>query len=111
MTKIKLKISERQINALVYCFGFLDRKPTKVRSEKVARSVVDKVAIKFKKKQVEIQQGSNLFTKNKNHSFSLEIVEAHYLEQFTILVDEHPLNDYDRSAIRQIRGTLNQQLA
>lgn len=109
--KIKLKISEKQLNALVYCFGFLDRKPTKVRSEKVARSVLDKVVLKFAKKQLEVQQTSNLFTKNKKHTFSLEIFEAHYLEQFTLIVENFALNDYDRNAIKQIQSTLNQQLA
>lgn len=108
--KIKLILSEKQLNSLVYCFGFLDKTPTKDRSVKVARSVVDKVAIKFKKKQVEVQQTSNLFTKQKKHSFSLEIVEAHYLEQFTILAEAHPLNDYDRNVMRLIQSNLNQQL-
>ncbi|WP_220764695.1 hypothetical protein, partial [Flavobacterium sp. UMI-01] len=106
----KLSISEKQLNSLVYCFGFLDHTPTKDRAVKVARSVVDKVAIKFKKKQIEVQQGATLFTKNKKHSFSLEMVEAHYLEQFTLLVENHALSDYDRNAIRQIQHSLNQQL-
>ncbi|MES2238884.1 MAG: hypothetical protein V4497_01365 [Bacteroidota bacterium] len=109
--KIKLSISEKQLNALVYCFKFLDKTPTKKREIKVARSVLDKVVLKFAKKQLEVQQGSNLFTKNKKHSFSLEIVEAHYLEQFTVLIEHHPLSDYDRNVILQIQSTLNQQLA
>jgi uncharacterized protein YpiB (UPF0302 family) len=108
--KIKLTLSEKQLNSLVYCFGFLDKTPTKDRTVRVARSVVDKVAIKFKKKQVEVQQTSNLFTKQKKHSFSLEFVEAHYLEYFTILIENHPLNEYDRNVIRLIQTHLNQQL-
>jgi hypothetical protein len=55
--------------------------------------------------------GANLFTKDKKHTFTLEYFEAHFLEQFTILTDEHPLNDYDRNVIRFIQSSLNQQLA
>jgi hypothetical protein len=109
--KIKLKISEKQLNALVYSFGFLDHVPNKERGVKVARSVLDKVILKFKKKQLEVQMGATLFTKTKKHTFTLEYYEAHFLEQFTILTDQHPLNDYDRNVIRFIQSTLNQQLA
>lgn len=111
MSKIKLKISEKQLNSLVYCFGFMEATPTKDRAVKVARSVLDKVVLKFAKKQLEVQQVSNLFNKNKKHTFSLEIFEAHYLEQFTLIVEHNPLSDYDRNAIKQIQSTLNQQLA
>lgn len=108
--KIKLKISEKQLNALVYSFVVLHRAPIKLREVRVARSVLDKVVLKFKKKQLEVQQVSDLFTRNKKHLFSLEYHEAHYLEQFTILIDDYPFSDYDRNAIRQIQATLNQQL-
>lgn len=109
--KIKLKISEKQLNTLVYSFGFFDKTPNKERAIKVARSVLDKVVLKMKKKQLEIQQSSNLFTKDKKHLFTLEYYEAHFLEQFTIVVAEQPLSDYDRNVIRLIQTTLNQQLA
>lgn len=109
--KVKLKISEKHLNSLVYSFGFLDKQPNKDRAVKVARSVLDKVVLKFRKKQLEVQMDSNLFTKDKKHIFTLEYFEAHYLEQFTILADEHPLNTYDRNVIRFIQSTLNQQLA
>ena len=108
--KVKLKISEKNLNSLVYSFGFLDHFPNKDREVKVARSVLDKVILKFKKKQLEVQMGGNLFTKAKKHNFTLEYYEAHFLEQFTILTDNHPLNDYDRNVIRFIQSTLNQQL-
>lgn len=108
--KVKLKISEKHLNSLVYTFGFLDHVPHKDRSVKVARSVLDKVILKFKKKQLEVQMGANLFTRGKKHNFTLEYFEAHYLEQFTILTDQHPLSDYDRNVIRFIQSTLNQQL-
>lgn len=109
--KVKLKISEKHLNSLVYSFGFLDHFPNKDREVKVARSVLDKVILKMKKKQLEVQMAGNLFTKAKRHNFTLEYYEAHYLEQFTILTAEHPLNDYDRNVIRFVQSTLNQQLA
>jgi hypothetical protein len=109
--KVKLKITEKHLNALVYSFGFLDHAPNKAREVKVARSVLDKVILKFKKKQLEVQMAGNLFTKDKRHVFTLEYFEAHYLEQFTILTDDHPMSVYDRNVIRFIQSTLNQQLA
>jgi hypothetical protein len=54
---------------------------------------------------------SDLFTKAKKHSFTLEYFEAHFLEQFTILTHDHPLNEYDRNVIRLIQSILNKQLA
>lgn len=108
--KIKLRISEKQLNTLCYSFRVLEKTPTKDRAVKVARSVLDKVILKFQKKQLEVQIDHNLFDKAKKHIFTLEYYEAHYLEQFTISVVDHPLNDYDRNAIMQIRSTLNQQL-
>lgn len=109
--KVKLKISEKHLNSLVYSFGFLDHFPNKDREVKVARSVLDKVILKFKKKQLEVQMAGSLFTKDKRHVFTLEYFEAHYLEQFTILTDDHPMSVYDRNVIRFIQSTLNQQLA
>jgi hypothetical protein len=111
MNRIKLKISEKQLNTLVYSFGFLEQGSNKDRSVKVARSVLDKVILKFKKKQLEVQMNSDLFTKAKKHSFTLEYFEAHFLEQFTILTHDHPLNEYDRNVIRLIQSILNKQLA
>ena len=109
--KITIKISEKQLNTLVYCLNQMVKTPTKDRAVKVASSVIDKVAVKFKKKQLDVQQGGNLFTRDKKHCFTLEIVEAHYLEQFTILAGDHPLNDYDRNVLRFIANNLNQQLS
>jgi hypothetical protein len=109
--KVKLKISEKHLNSLVYTFGFLENTPNKDRGVKVARSVLDKVILKFKKKQLDVQISGNLFTKCKKHNFTLEYYEAHFLEQFTILTDQHPLNDYDRNVIRYIQSSLNQQLS
>lgn len=72
--------------------------------------MLDKVILKFKKKQLEVQLNADLFTKDKKHTFTLEYYEAHFLEQFTILTHDHPLNEYDRNVIRFVQSSLNQQL-
>ncbi|PWA10949.1 hypothetical protein [Flavobacterium laiguense] len=109
--KITLKLSEKQLGALVFSFNEIPKTPPKDRTTKVAKSVLSKVAIKFKKKQIEVQDQSNLFNRDKKFSFSLEPVEAHFLEQFVSIMDAFPMCDYDRNALRQIASTLNQQLA
>jgi hypothetical protein len=109
--KITLKISEKQLGALVFSFNEIPKVPVKERTAKVAKSVLDKVALKLKKRQLEVQSNTNLFNTKKKCSFSLELVEAHFLEQFITVMDSYPMNDYDRNALRQIASTLNQQLA
>lgn len=109
--KLNLKISPQQLNALVHHFPKPPYELTKSREIKVARSVLDKVIVKFEKKQVENQrQVATLFTKPKKISFSLEYFEAHYLEQFVIAVEGFPMNEYDRNVLRLIKTILNKQL-
>jgi hypothetical protein len=109
--KATLKLSEKQLGALVYSLNEMPKTQGKNRIAKVAKSVLNKVALKFKKKQLEIQQDSNLFNTKKKYSFSLELVEAHFLEEFVSIMDVFPMCEYDRNALRQIASTLNQQLA
>ena len=109
--KLPLKISEKQLSALVYAFKEIPKVPPKERSAKVAKSVLDKVALKFKKKQIEVQQGMSLFNNKKKFSFSLDLVEAHFLEQYLFVMLDYPLSDYDRNVIRFIQSNLHQQLA
>ncbi|KFC60000.1 hypothetical protein [Flavobacterium gilvum] len=109
--KIKLKLSEKQIGALVYSFNQTPRTPPKERVAKVAKSVLDKVVLKVRKRQLEVQQDSNLFNQKKKFDFSLELVEAHFLEQHLVSMYSFPMCEYDKNAINQIASTLNQQLA
>jgi hypothetical protein len=111
MKKIKLQLSEKQLSALVLVFKEIPKTSPNERNARIARSVLDKIALKFQKKQLEVQQESNLFNTNKKFSFSLELVEAHFLEQYTAVMVEYPATDYDRNALRLIQSTLNQQLA
>jgi len=108
---VTLKLSEKQLGALVFSFNEIPKTTSKERIVKVARSVLDKVALKLRKKQLEVQAESNLFNKDKKYCFSLELVEAHFLEQFISIMDAFPMCDYDRNALRQIASTLNQKLA
>ena len=110
--KVNLKISAQQLNALVYHFPRPPYTPEKSREIKVARSVLDKVILKFEKKQIENKrQTATLFSKPKKISFSLEYYEGHYLEKFIQAVEEFPMNEYDRNVLRLIKSNLNQQLA
>lgn len=108
--KIPLKISEKQLSAIVYAFKEIPKVPPKERNAKVAKSVLDKVALKFKKKQLEIHQGVNLFNTKQKFSFSLELVEAHFLEQYLAVMADYPMSEYDHNVINLIRSNLHQQL-
>lgn len=110
--KVNLKISPQQLNALVHHFPKPPYTPERSREIKVARSVLNKVILKFEKKQLEQnRQKPNLFTKPKKISFSLEYFEGHYLEKFIEAVEGFPMNEYDRNVLRLIKSNLNQQLA
>lgn len=109
--KIPLKLSPQQLGVLVHSFNALPHLPNKERDVKVARSILDKVVVKLKKKYVEIDYNQTLFSKKKKTNLTLEFYEAHYLEQFTVIIDDFPMSDYDRNVIRYIRHNLNQQLA
>lgn len=109
--KIALKLSLQQLGSLVYSFNHIAKIPITDRKVKVARSCLDKIVIKLKKKHAEEDYKSNLFTPKKKINFSLEFHEAHYLENYLVIVDEYAMNDYDRNVLRFIRNDLNQKLA
>lgn len=109
--KIALKISLKQLESLVYSFNHIAKLPVTDREAKVRRSCLDRIVIKLKKKHVEEAYKSTIFSKPTKHSISMEFHEAHYLEKFLIIVDEFPLNEYDRNVLRFIRHDLNQKLA
>lgn len=109
--KVKLKISAKQISALVYCLDQVSKAPVKGRIAKVAKSVLDKVIVKIKTKQLQVQLKPNYFSSKVKFDFSLELVEAHFLEQYLISMTTYPMSDYDKNVINQISATLNQQLA
>jgi hypothetical protein len=109
--KLTLKLSEKQLSAIVFSFNEMPQRPAKDRIGKVTKSVLDKVALKLRKRHLEVKAESNLFNKDKKYSISLELVDAHFLEQFISIMDAFPMCDYDRNALRQIASTLNQKLA
>lgn len=108
--KIDFHLSSQQLNALVFSFNALTKIPVNNRDVKVARSILDKVVVKFKKKLIEVQASETLFTKKKKYKFSLEYYEAHYLEQFVTIMDQFPMNEYDRNVLHLIKTWLNQKL-
>lgn len=109
--KIKLNLSEKQLSALVFSFNEIPIKPAKERIAKVAKSVLDKIALKIRKRHLEVKSESNLFNKDKKYSISMELVEAHFLEQYIQVMRDFPMCEYDKNALLQIGSTLNQKLA
>lgn len=110
--KTSLKLSMKQIGVIVFAYDlFVKQHANKTREAKVARSILDKTVIRFKKKQLDKSFEPTLFEKPKKFNFPLEIFEAHYLEQFAMLIENHPMSDYDRNVLGYIKTTLNQQLA
>ena len=111
--KLELKLSKSQLNTLVFSFNTLNHIPENERDVKVARSILDKMVLKFRKKYIDAEHEPVLYTsrKPKKYKFSLEYYEAHYLEKFVIILEDFPMNDYDRNVLRLIKTNLNQQLA
>jgi len=113
MKKIQLQLTPRQLNTLVYLFTYVNRVYPKTRAEKVMRSILDRLMIKIKKKHVEVEATVHtLFTKkDKKYTFTFEYHEADCLEQYLLIADDFPLNDYDQNAVLFMKNKLNQQLA
>jgi ABC-type phosphate transport system auxiliary subunit len=109
--KIKLKLSESQLNALVSTFSCLTVNSLNNRDVRVARSVLDKVVLKFQKKQLETQLSANLFNRKKQYSFSFEYYEAHYLERFLEIAQTFETEQYTLNVLLQLKLNINKQLA
>ncbi len=110
--KIDLTLSDRQLNTLVYCFSFINQFYPKTRKEKSTNSILVEVILKVKKKYLEVEaREKTLFTKAKITKFSFKYYEADCLEQYLLLVENQPLNDYDKNALLFIKNKLNQKLA
>jgi hypothetical protein len=109
--KIALKLSLEQLGSLVFSFNHIAKIPLTERKVKVARSCLDEIVIKLKKKHVEEAYKKTLFSPKKKLAFSLKYHEAHYLENYLVIVDEYAMNEYDRNVLRFIRNDLNQKLA
>lgn len=111
--KITLKLSAKQLGAFVFQSNCINAQPINHREIKVARSVIDKILLKFRKKYLEVQ---NLPTKNRKgqiikYTFSFEYYEAHFLEKCSDLLLAFPMSEYDRNVLNLIKSNLNQQLA
>jgi len=111
LMKIALKISLQQLGALVYSFNHIATIPVTDRKVKVARSCLDDIVIKLKKKHAEEDYKRTLFSPKKKINFSLKYHEAHYLENYLIIVDDFAMSEYDRNVLLFIRSELNQKLA
>ena len=112
MKKIELQLTATQLNTLVYSFGLLEKIYPKTRREKVMKSILVELAIKLQKKHIEVKAFSKtLFSKPKKPKFTFKYYEADALENFLLLAENEPLNEYDRNCVRFLIHKLNQQLA
>ncbi|MBY0485662.1 MAG: hypothetical protein K2P85_00490 [Flavobacteriaceae bacterium] len=112
MKKVIIELSERQLNTLVYCFTYSNKFYPTTREQKVLKSILEKVSLRVMKKHLEVKAIVNtLFTKKKKSKFTFEYHEAHCIEQYLIIIEDNPFNEYDRNAILFIKNKLNQQLA
>lgn len=109
--KISIKLSAKQMNTLVFAFNSLSHIPVNSRDVRVARSILDKVVLRLRKKYLDVQcEHKTLFYKPKQYSISFEYFEAHYVENFITVMEDFPMNEYDRNVLRLIKTNLNQQL-
>lgn len=108
--KIDLKITFSQLEVLVLAFSVMTEPPIQHRDTKVARSVLDKVMIKIKKKHIDESVKSSLFSQKKKFKVSFEYYEAHYLEKFLEIIIAFCDKDYENAVITRIIAELNQKL-
>jgi hypothetical protein len=110
--KPELKLSERQLNTLVYCFNQIGLVYSKERQQRVLKSILDEVSLRMEKKLLDLKKANaDLFSKKKEAKFTLKLYEADAIEQYLLSIESEPLNDYDRNCVRLIINKLNQQLA
>lgn len=76
------------------------------------KSILVELAIKIEKKHVEVKSHTKtLFSKPKKPKFTFKYYEADALENFLLIAENEPLNEYDRNVVRYIIHKLNQQLS
>jgi hypothetical protein len=108
--KIDIKITFSQLEVLVLAFSTLTEPPIQHRDTKVARSVLDKVMIKIKKKHIDESIKSSLFSQKKKFKLSFEYYEAHFLEKFLEIIIALCDKDYERTVLTRIVAEINQKL-
>ncbi len=110
---LQLNLSAKQLGVLVFHFNTLETKPVVNREVKVARSILDKLIKKLKKKYLDVIDEPTRNKKNqiKKYKVSIEYHEAHFLETFITIAETFAMSEYDRNVLNFIKSTLNQQLA
>ncbi len=107
---IKLKLSLKQLGSLVYAFNSLQPLDNREREVRVARAILDKVALRLRKKYLDEESKVTLFSQKKKFVFNMEFYEAHFLERFILIAEPATTGDYDRNVLNLIKSTLNQQM-
>jgi hypothetical protein len=78
--------------------------------QKCARSILSKLILKIKKKQLDELQKTDIFSSKKKIKISMEYHQAYYLQDFLIAVNYVNLDQYERNVVSIIITDLNQKL-
>ena len=109
---LELHLSAKQLGVLVFHFNALEKEPMHSRQGKVARSILDKLILKFRKKYLDVVNLPAKTNKGKikKYKFSIDYHDGHYLETFIDIALNFAMNEYDRNVLNFIKSNLNQQL-
>ena len=108
--KIDLKLNIMQLKVLVDTFNQEITPDESICYQKAAKSVLSKVTLKIKKKQLDELQKVDIFSSKKKNKISMAYHEAYFLYQFLLLINHNALDTYERNVISIIRFDLNQKL-
>ena len=110
---IELKLSAKQLGVIAFHLKSLEKETLHSRQGKVARSILDKLVIRFNKRYLDVVNNPSKTKRGqiKKYKFSVEYHEAHYLEAFVAILENKAMSEYDHNVLHFIKSTLNQQLA
>ena len=108
--KIDLKLNIMQLKVLVDTFQQVVTPEESDCYQKAAKSVLSKVILKIKKKQLDELQKVDIFSSKKKNKISMAYHEAFFLYQFLLLIDHNVLDTYEGNVISIIESELNQKL-
>lgn len=106
--KIKIQFSFLRLAAINTAWNFIDEFPVKNTHDKAMLSLIQKIAVKFQKKQISLQYSN---WEGKAYNKSLDYDEAYFLEIFFRKIYNLYEFGYERNVIQNMSDILNQKLA
>ena len=105
MNKIKVELTNAQIDVINNTLSILTTSAMPLREVKLIRSVLLPFYQRLLKKRI------NDHHDNKKFKINLHYYEAHYLEEFLSFSEVFLTNDFERNTVSIVRSYLNQKLA